>query len=169
MSEGTHITQEFRQRVVDAVLYGMTKPSVAVAYGVDRKTITRWVSGFQEGGGTALFRQSGSGRPRTLERVSKDELLGIVIGGARKFGFKTDLWSVGRLRRVLADEFQITVSKNRIWRRLRDAGLTNQKPERECYEIDEATRKKWLRFEVPKIPGRLIVSLWRVVLVLAAL
>jgi transposase len=129
----------------------MTKSSVAVAYGVDRKTITRWVNGYQEGGGNALFRQSGSGRPRKLECLSEDELLGIVIGGAKKFGFETDLWTVGRLRRVLADEFQITVSKNTIWRRLRDAGLTYQKPVREYYEIDEATRKKWLRYEVPKI------------------
>lgn len=151
MSEGTHVTQEFRQRAVDAVLHGMTKSSVAVAYGVDRKTITRWVNGYQEGGGNALFRQSGSGRPRKLECLSEDELLRIVIGGAKKLGFETDLWTVGRLRRVLADEFQITVSKNTIWRRLRDAGLTYQKPEREYYEIDEATRKKWLRYEVPKI------------------
>ncbi|MCH7751305.1 MAG: hypothetical protein IH898_04005 [Planctomycetes bacterium] len=30
-------------------------------------------------------------------------------------------------------------------------GLTYQKPEREYYEIDEAARKKWLRYEVPKI------------------
>ncbi len=49
------------------------------------------------------------------------------------------------------DEFQIQVWKNTIWRRLRDAGLTYQKPEREYYEIDEAARKKWLRYEVPKI------------------
>ena len=47
--------------------------------------------------------------------------------------------------------FRIRLSKNTIWRRLRDAGLTYQKPEREYYEIDEATRKKWLRYEVPKI------------------
>ena len=52
---------------------------------------------------------------------------------------------------MIADEFQIRLSKNKIWRRLRDAGLTYQKPEREYYEIDEATRRKWLRYEVPKI------------------
>lgn len=62
-----------------------------------------------------------------------------------KFGFEADLWTVGRLRRVIADEFQIAVSKNTVWRSLREAGLTYQKPEREYYEIDEATRKKWLR------------------------
>ena len=45
----------------------------------------------------------------------------------------------------------MTLSKNTVWRRLRDAGLTYQKPEREYYEIDEASRKKWMRYEVPKI------------------
>lgn len=151
MSEGTHLTQEFRQRAVDAVLCGMTRSSVAVAYGVDRKTISRWVNGYQDGGDNALTRQPGSGRPRKLECISEDRLLAIVIGGAMKFGFETDLWTVGRLRRVIADEFQIKVSKNTVWRRLRDSGLTYQKPAREYYEIDEASRKKWLRYEVPKI------------------
>ena len=61
------------------------------------------------------------------------------------------VWTVSRLRRVIQDEFQIQLSKNTIWRRLRDAGLTYQKPEREYYEIDEAARKKWIRYEVPKI------------------
>lgn len=70
---------------------------------------------------------------------------------AMAYGFETDLWTVNRLRRVIFDEFRIRLSKNTIWRRLRDAGLTYQKPEREYYEIDEATRKKWLRYEVPKI------------------
>ena len=82
MSEGTHLTTEFRQRAVDAVLDGMTKTAVAVAYGVDRKTITRWVNRFQEGGGDALLRQIGSGRRRKLEDLTEEELLRIVLAGA---------------------------------------------------------------------------------------
>jgi len=151
MGEGTHLTTEYRRRAVDAVLDGMTKTAVAVAYGIDRKTITRWVNRFQEGGGDALLRQVGSGRRRKLEDLAEEELLRIVLAGAAAYDFETDLWTVGRLRRVIADEFQIQVSKNTVWRRLRDAGLTYQKPEREYYEIDEASRKKWLRYEVPKI------------------
>jgi transposase len=151
MSEGTHPTTEFRQRAVDAVLGGMTKTAVASAYGVDRKTITRWANRFQQGGGAALVRQAGSGRRRKLEDLTEEELLGIVLAGAATYGFETNLWTVNRLRRVIVDEFQIQVSKNTIWRRLRDVGLTYQKPEREYYEIDEAARKKWLRYEVPKI------------------
>ncbi|MFV0443043.1 MAG: winged helix-turn-helix domain-containing protein [Planctomycetaceae bacterium] len=70
-----------------------------------------------------------------------EKLSSIVLNGAIAFGFETDLWTVSRLRRVIRDEFRIQLSKNTIWRRLRDAGLTYQKPEREYYEIDEAARK----------------------------
>ena len=130
MSEGSHLTTEFRRRAVVAVLDGLTKTAVAAAYGVDRKTIARWVNRFQEGGGDALLRQVGSGRRRKLEDLTEEEILRIVLAAAATYGFETNLWTVGRLRRVIADEFQIQVSKNTIWRRLRDAGLTYQKSER---------------------------------------
>lgn len=151
MSDGTHLTTEVRRRAVDAVLEGMSQSAVAAAYGVDRKTVSRWVGRFRTGGDDALLRRVGSGRPRKLEDLTEEELRKIVLAGACAYEFETDLWTVSRLRRVIADEFSICLSKNTVWRRLRDAGLTYQKPEREYYEIDEGTRKKWLRYEVPKI------------------
>lgn len=151
MCEGTHLTAEFRRRAVDAVMDGMTKTAVAAAYRVDRKTVSRWVSKFREGGGAALLHKAGSGRPRRLENLTEEELLTIILAGATAYGFETDLWTVGRVRRIIMDEFRIPLSKSTIRRRLRDADLTYQKPEREYYEIDEATRKKWMRYEVPKI------------------
>lgn len=129
----------------------MAITSVAAALGVDRKTVSRWVSKFRNNGSEALHRRAGSGRPRKLAELTEGELLEIVLQGAMTFGFESDLWTVARLRRVIRDEFRIQISKNTMWRRLRDAGLTYQKPEREYYEIDEATRQKWLRYEVPKI------------------
>ena len=151
MGEGSHLTAPVRERAALAVLEGLTITSVAVAYGVDRKTVSRWVVKYRESGREALCRKEGSGRPRKLQDLTEDELRGRILRGAAAFGFETDLWTVNRLRRVIRDEFQIQLSKNTIWRRLRDAGLTYQKPEREYYEMDEATRKKWLRYEVPKI------------------
>jgi transposase len=151
MSEGSHLTTEIRQRAATAVVDGMAITSVAAALGVDRKTVSRWVSKFRNNGSEALHRRAGSGRPRKLAELTEGELLEIVLQGAMAFGFESDLWTVARLRRVIRDEFRIQISKNTMWRRLRDAGLTYQKPEREYYEIDEATRQKWLRYEVPKI------------------
>lgn len=151
MSDGSHLTATVRERAAIAVLDGMSIASVSAAYGVDRKTVSRWVAKFQSNGRKGLDRKAGSGRPRKLEELTESELRGMILRGPMAFGFETDLWTVNRLRRVILDEFRIRVSKNTIWRRLRDAGLTYQKPEREYYEIDEATRKKWLRHEVPKI------------------
>ena len=129
----------------------MPKTVVAIAFGVDRKTIGRWINRFCEGGAESLARKEGSGRPRRLSQLTEEELRTMALAGAAAHGFETDLWTVGRFRRVIAEQFQIKLSKNTVWRRLRDAGLTYQKPEREYYEIDEATRKKWMRYELPKI------------------
>lgn len=151
MSDGTHVSSEVRRRAVTAVLEGMAVLDVAIAYGVDRRTISRWISRLEDEGLSGLNRRPGSGRPRKLEELSEEELCDIILEGAAAYGYETDLWTVARVRRVIADEFGIRLSKNTVWRRLRDAGLTYQKPEREYYEIDEATREKWLRTEVPRI------------------
>ena len=63
----------------------------------------------------------------------------------------SEIRTVGRLRRVIVEEHSVDLSKNAVWRWLRDAGLTYQKPLREYYEINEETHKKWKRCEVPKI------------------
>jgi len=151
MSEGTHLAAEVRGRAVRAVQDGMSRQAVAAAYGVERTTLYRWMQKYEVDGKSGLERKAGSGRRRKLEELGEDELRALVLNGAQHFGYETDLWTVGRLRRVITEEFSIVLSKNTVWRRLRDAGLTYQKPEREYYEIDEEARKKWLQYEVPKI------------------
>ena len=114
MSEGSHFTSDVRQRAAVAVMEGMTIASVAVAYGVDRKTVSRWVAKFRDGDSKGLQRRSGSGRPRKLEELTEEEIRQIVLPGAMAFGFETDLWTVSRLRRVISDKFRIQLSKNTI-------------------------------------------------------
>lgn len=124
---------------------------VADAYNVDRSTLFRWVGRHQAAGTNGLQRKKGSGRPRLLEDVEEKDLRFIVLCPASDFGFETDLWTVGRLQQVIEEVFEVQVSKDTIWRRLRDAGLTYQKPERQYFQVDEKARREWLRTEVPKI------------------
>ena len=151
MSEGSHLPAAVRERAVKAVRNGIPKSTVAGAYGVSRLTVYRWLDRFARDGTEGLARQPGSGRPRKLEELTEEELKAIVLHGATDFGFETDLWTVGRLRRVIREQYAIDLSGNTVWRRLREAGLTYQKPEREYYEIDEATREAWLANDVPEI------------------
>jgi len=151
MSEGTHLPTTVRERAIEAVWNGIPKSTVADVYGVSRLTIYRWLERFEEDGSDGLERKAGSGRPRKLEELTEEELQATVLKGASQFGFETDLWTVGRLRRVIQEQYEIDLSHNTVWRRLREAGLTYQKPEREYYEIDEAARQAWLNNDVPKI------------------
>lgn len=138
-------------RAVDAVWRGMAVSHVATAYQTNPSTVFRWVRRYVEEGEAGLWRRPGSGRPRKLEDLNKGDWQNLVLKPASHYGYETDLWTVGRLQAVIEEVYQIQVSKDTIWRRLRDAGLTYQKPERAYYEIDEAARQEWVRTEVPKI------------------
>jgi transposase len=124
---------------------------VADAFNVDRTTLFRWLRKYDTNGQDGLQRKPGSGRPRLLEDLEEDDLRRIVMLPASDFGYETDLWTVGRLRQVIEELYEFKLSDNTVWRRLRDAGLTYQKPERQYFEVDEEARQKWLRTEVPRI------------------
>ena len=162
MNEGSFSTFEVRRLAMHALNRGLGMGEVANAYGVDRTTVYRWQTRYEKDGTDGLLRKPGSGRPRKLEDLDEGDLLAIVMQPASAFDYETDLWTVPRLHRVIQDEYRVKVSRDTIWRRLREAGLTYQKPERQYDEIKPKARQKWLRYEVPKI--RRTVEKYRAIL-----
>ena len=152
MKESKYSTYDIRIRAAQAVRQGMSVPEVAKAYTTHRSTVHRWVKRYKkEGGKKGLVRKPGSGRPRKLETLDKDELVPIVLRPASHFGYETDFWTCGRLRQVIAGEFGISLSLCTVWRRLREADLTYQKPERRYSEASEEIRQEWIKNELPRI------------------
>lgn len=151
MNEGQYSSHEMRLRAVGAVLDGMPIGQVARAYGTHRTTVFRWMTRYETRGEDGLLRAPGSGRPRLLQELQEDDFLKLVQKPASEFGYETDLWTVRRLHVVIQEEYQVVISRNTIWRRLREAGLTYQKPEREYHEIDEEARNEWVRKVIPRI------------------
>jgi transposase len=149
--QGRYSTLEIRVRAVEAVSRGMPVGDVADAYGVNRTTLFRWVRRHTENGLFGLERKKVSGRPRLLEGLDKKALWEIILKPATEFGYETDLWTIGRLHRIVQEVYETTISHDTIWRRLRDAGLTYQKPERQYFEMDEEAREEWMATEAPKI------------------
>jgi len=109
MSEGSLLPSDVRQRAVCAVLEGMPKLDVAAAFAINRTTLFRWLQRYKAEGESGLHRKTGSGRRRKLEELSEEELRSLVLKGALHFGYETDLWTVRRLRRVITEEFSVTV------------------------------------------------------------
>jgi len=151
MSQGRYSTLEVRSRAVLAVERGQPVGEVAEAYGIDRTTLFRWVQRFTNEGPYGLERRVGSGRPRLLATLDIEAINAIVLEPASAFGFETDLWTVGRLRRVIREQYGVAVSPDTVWRRLREAGFTYQKPERKYFEASEEARQEWLRVDAPRI------------------
>ncbi len=134
-----------------AVKRGQPVGQVAKAYGVNRTTLFRWVQRYATEGSRGLERRAGSGRPRLLATFDMEALNDIVLEPASHFGFETDLWTVGRLGQVIREQYGVTISDDTVWRRLRDAGFTYQKPERRYFEVNEEARQEWLQNEAPLI------------------
>jgi transposase len=148
----SYSTYEVRVRAVRAVLSGLPVNQVASAYRVDRTTLHRWLKRFRScGTEDSLQRRPTSGRPRKLVDLGEQNLKSIVLAPASEHGFETDLWTVSRLRAVLVEKFGQEISDDTVWRRLREAGLTWQVPEREYFQADPMARTEWLEEIVPGI------------------
>jgi len=163
MSQGRYSTYDMRVRAVRAVTQnGLPVGQVAEAFGTDRTTLFRWLKRYCREGANGLRRQAGSGRPRKLKELPGARLLRLILQPASRFGFETDLWTVGRVHQLVQEKLNVAISKNTIWRRLREAGLTYQKPEREYFEADEKARQEWVENQLPKI--RATVRKYRAIL-----
>src|SRR4051794_38789445 len=136
MNQGRYSTLDIRSRAVLAVERGQPLSQVAQAFGVNRTTLFRWLRRFETQGSRGLERRAGSGRPRLLDAFDMEALNDVVLEPASHFGFETDLWTVRRLRQVIRDQYGVTLSEDTVWRRLRDAGFTYQKPERRYFELN---------------------------------
>jgi transposase len=144
-------TLDVRIRAVEAVRNGMPVSQTATTFGVDRTTLHRWLARHQEHGEEGLRRRPVSGRPRKLCDFPAARLKRIVLAPASEYGFETDLWTVGRLHAILVDRLNVDASPDTLWRRLREAGLTWQTPERQYFEADPETRRRWQEETIPKI------------------
>ena len=86
-----------------------------------------------------------------MAKLDRNRLKSIVLAPASQYGYETDFWTTRRLIQVIQSDFHVLLSKQTVMRRLHEAGLTYQKPEREYFEASEKERQEWVRTEVPKI------------------
>lgn len=150
--QSKYSTYDLRVRAVTAIRQGMAVTKVAKAYQVNRATVYRGATRYQQQGGVqGLERRPGSGRPRILSTISNRTLLSMVSKPASRYGYETDLGTWGRRCQVLQQKYKLPPSRWTVWRWLRDSGLTYQKPERRYWEAHETVRREWRNAELPKI------------------
>ena len=138
------------RRRIQAVRYVMRgKHSTAQAakkFNVSIRMIQLWVLQYRRRGLRGIKARKTPGRPSRMSIGQKKRLERILLNGAQKAGFSTDLWTCPRIARVIENEFGITYHVDHIVRFLGLLGWSVQKPQRRAIERDEDKIAQWKKY-----------------------
>ena len=102
-------------------------------------------------GGRGLRPRPTPGRPPKLSEAQKRHLIKVLLRGPLAAGYRTDLWTLQRVAKVIDREFGIQYHPCHVWKLLTGLGWSCQKPERRALQRDEAAIERWKRKEWPRI------------------
>lgn len=122
----------------------VTQADVARELGVSRQAVSVWARQLAEvNGAVGKLKAKSLGRPKWLDAEQCEALSRMLLAGALQAGFATELWTVKRVRALVAREFGIEYSQTGCWELLRSLGFSPQKPERRATQRDEQAILAW--------------------------
>lgn len=122
---------------------GWTQVRIAAALGVSEGAVSQWLKAVREGGLGALRSSIGKRGPKT--RLSAAER------GAEAYGFRGAVWTQGRVRAVIKQEFGVVYSTRQVGRILAQIGWSRQKPITRADQRDEAAVTQWVAETFPAL------------------
>jgi transposase len=148
------VLEQRRRQAVALLEQGMKAAKVAQAVGASQASVSRWQKAYRKGGAAALAAKRHPGKPPGLTARQRERLARLLLGGARKQGYSTDLWTLGRMAEVIARHFGVQYHPGSVWHVLRAMRWSNQKPERRARERDEQAIAAWRKEHWPRIKKR---------------
>lgn len=143
--------EQRRTHAIELLKKGWQPVFVAAKVGVDRRSVRRWNAAFRRNGLSGICARKNTGRPARLTIKEKQRLEQLLLQGAQKAGYHSDLWTCPRVQNVIKDHFGISYHVDHLSRFLRSLGWTPQKPERRAIERDEQRIRTWKRTSWPAI------------------
>jgi transposase len=140
-----------RQLAIEMLKAGKPAATVARAVSASRSSVQRWWECYERDGAAGLRSKPIPGRPAGLTDRHTVRLERLLLKGAIRAGYATDLWTLDRIRQQIWKHFHIRYHPGHVWRILRDLGWSSQKPERRPIQRDEAAIRHWRRYRWPWI------------------
>lgn len=142
---------ERRRRLgVQRVRDGHKQAEAARFLGVTRSAVCQWVKAARRGP-RGLRAKPGRGRPAKLTRRQERQVLGWFSKSATEFGFPNELWTAGRVARVIRRRWGVKFHPRYVSQWLAERRITPQKPRRRPRERDDDEIRRWLRYTWPQI------------------
>ena len=122
---------------------GWKQNKIAEALGVSEGAVSQWVKRGQQEGVAALQSRTGGGPPPRLNETQLKELPKLLEQGAETYGFRGDVWTRGRVGKLIKDKFEVTYSTRHVGRILEKIGWSRQKPIERASQRNEAAIEHW--------------------------
>ena len=140
-----------RNRGIALLEKGYPPVEVAHMLGVDRRSVRRWNAAYRKEGKAGLRKKAVPGRPPKLDTRARERLERILLRGAKKAGFSTDLWTCPRVAELIEERFGVAYHVDHVCRLLHRLGWSPQKPQRRAIERDEEVIEGWVKHQWPRI------------------
>jgi len=151
-TKGSAAELETRRRLAGRLLLeGRKIGEVAKIVAASVSSVRRWYNAVKNGGLEALKAKPHPGPKPRLNEKQKQRLIKILLAGPCKAGYRTDLWTCGRVAEVIAKMFGVKYHPAHVWKILRGFGWTPQKPEQRARERSEADIQQWRKQVWPRI------------------
>lgn len=143
--------QERRFRAMELLEEGLSQVEVAHQLGVSPGAVCQWKKAYEREGSEALVASKHPGPKPKLSEKQCERLLNYLQQGARRHGWKTELWTLPRIVELVRCKFGVLFDQSGVWRLLRRLGWSCQKPERRARERDPDAIERWRREDYPRI------------------
>jgi transposase len=96
-----------RRRAVQPLESSRTLAGVARQVGAAVSSVFRWRQACRRKGGRGLDAKPTPGRPPRLSAAQKQRLVRLLAAGPLPAGYRTDLWTLGRVAELIAGKFGV--------------------------------------------------------------
>jgi transposase len=117
---------------------GWLEVDIAAALGVNKGTVSRWLSIAEAAGPEALQRRPAAGCPPKLTAAQLGRIPEFLWHGAEAYGFRGDVWTCARIAQVIQWELGVSYHKDHVSRLVKELGWTPQVPITRAIQRDEA-------------------------------
>lgn len=122
--------------------------------GVGRRTVRGWKAAYRKMGSEGIRARPTPGRPPKLKPAQARRLEAMLLKGAARAGFASDLWTCARVAELIRGRFGVAYHPCHVWRLLRSMGWSCQRPARRAIERDEAGIERWAKRRWPALKKR---------------
>ena len=140
-----------RQRAAGLFVRGRTQADVARALQVSRQSVSRWFRLWKRGGWANLRAAGRAGRKPRLTTRQLQQLDTALRQGSRAQGFRTDLWTLPRVAKLIERRTGVHYHSGHVWRIMRRLHWSLQRPARRARERQPELIQRWVSQRWPTI------------------